>query len=324
MRHHEIEYWVLKIIEQIKAGRSVEDFRVELKADWPTAEKAARRIAGHANAARGNPILWVIGLDEDRGIVGIKKEDLANWLPQVRSYFDGDVFPTLTDFVMIVDGCAIVVLYLETERAPFVVKNPDAGKPGSGPIERETPWREGTRVRSATRQDLIKILSPIQALPNVDVRSGHLTGRGSGNPGSSIQLDLIFSLYIIPASENRLVIPFRYCGVKALIFNDFGYVELGNIQLAPSWVTEGFPPGEWDTGPSLATIHGTTEELVVDGPGKFSLTAKGVTEYRSNGLLRLAKVVISLLPVNFELPAKIETGLNFARLGSDTLCYWGL
>jgi hypothetical protein len=54
----------LRLKRQIAA---IEDDRVELKADWPDAEKAARRVAGHANASGGGSVLWIIGLDEQRG-----------------------------------------------------------------------------------------------------------------------------------------------------------------------------------------------------------------------------------------------------------------
>lgn len=66
MRQIEIEAWVLRVIEQVKRGQSNEDSRVELKARWIEPEKAARQIAGHANAARGDKILWIIGLDEKK------------------------------------------------------------------------------------------------------------------------------------------------------------------------------------------------------------------------------------------------------------------
>ena len=68
MKQHQIEVWVLDIVEKVEDGQPVEDSRVEFKSDWIPPEKAARRIAGHANAARGENTLWVIGLDEKRHI----------------------------------------------------------------------------------------------------------------------------------------------------------------------------------------------------------------------------------------------------------------
>jgi len=48
----EVEAWALRVIDQIKAGASVEDSRVELKSVWPRPDQGARQIAAHANAAK--------------------------------------------------------------------------------------------------------------------------------------------------------------------------------------------------------------------------------------------------------------------------------
>lgn len=70
MRTHELENWVLCLIERVNVKQGVEDTRVELKTEWIEPKKAAWGLAGHANAASGEPVLWVIGVDEDRGVVG--------------------------------------------------------------------------------------------------------------------------------------------------------------------------------------------------------------------------------------------------------------
>jgi hypothetical protein len=48
----------------------------------------------------------------------------------------------------------------------------------------EVPWREGTSVRSATHEDLIRVLSPLQRLPKVDLVQASLTidPRGGQTP----------------------------------------------------------------------------------------------------------------------------------------------
>jgi hypothetical protein len=65
MLSQQLEGGVLHLVDRVVKGERVEDFRVECKADWPPAARAARRIAGQANTARGEPILWIIGLHED-------------------------------------------------------------------------------------------------------------------------------------------------------------------------------------------------------------------------------------------------------------------
>lgn len=56
-------------------------------------------------------------------------------------------------------GPTVTALVFETNRAPFVVRNKHYGQTNAGPIEREVPWREGTSIRSATRADLLMVLS---------------------------------------------------------------------------------------------------------------------------------------------------------------------
>jgi hypothetical protein len=63
MKPIEIEAWALKIVDAVKRNAPHEDSRVECKAEWIAPSAAARRIAAHGNAAGGEPILWLIGLD---------------------------------------------------------------------------------------------------------------------------------------------------------------------------------------------------------------------------------------------------------------------
>jgi hypothetical protein len=161
MRTHEIEAWALRAIERVEQRQPNEDSRVELKAAWLDPERAARRIAGHANALRGEPILWIMGVDEQRGVIGAIQNDLSNWWPQVKAQFNGPS-PTLRDLLITWKEKTVVALFLETDRIPYVVRNPAYGKPNGGPVQLEVPWRDGTAIRSATHSDLILLLAPLQ------------------------------------------------------------------------------------------------------------------------------------------------------------------
>lgn len=160
MKNNQIESWALRIIEKVEAGQPVEDSRVELKAEWPTDHaKAARRIAGHANAARGEWILWLIGVDEHQGVKGAEAEEPTAWLGQIGKQFEGLV-PRYFDLnVPTKNGQTVVAIVFETSRAPYVVKNPSFGKQGGEGVALEVPWREGTKVRTATRSDLLLLLT---------------------------------------------------------------------------------------------------------------------------------------------------------------------
>ena len=113
------------------------DSFLELKREWiPPNAKAARRIAGHANAARGENILWIIGVDEKEGVIGVNASELASWYSAVESSFN-ELVPRMLPLNIPVNGVIVVALLFETDRAPFVVKNPVHGVSGGDPVELE-------------------------------------------------------------------------------------------------------------------------------------------------------------------------------------------
>ena len=154
MTPSEIESWARRVIGSLASAATAEDFRLELKSQWPSdVPKAARRIAGHANAAHRQPILWLIGVDETtRTLVGTTPIEISNWHQQILAEFDGAIAPDLTHVNIDTEQGLVVALSFDTRRAPYVIKNPDGGR-----IQFEVPWRDTTRVRSAHRRDILQI-----------------------------------------------------------------------------------------------------------------------------------------------------------------------
>jgi hypothetical protein len=213
MNTREIESWALRVIDRVEAHQPNEDSKVELKSDWPTDySKAARRIAGHANAARGEPILWLIGVDETVGVQGANYGEFADWYNRIKSQFEGSFAPPVIDLNIPYKGKTIVALLFETERSPFVVKNPAHGSPGGGPVSLEVPWREATAIRSATRADLIRLLAPLQDVPGCESLGGRLLANTTEVPGN-LYWFLELWLYLYPKSNERIVIPEHRCEV---------------------------------------------------------------------------------------------------------------
>ncbi|HBB94180.1 MAG TPA: hypothetical protein DC054_02205 [Blastocatellia bacterium] len=159
MTHQEVEIWAREIVEAVLSNQPVEDARVELKSIWLDPRKTADRLAGHANAARGRPILWLIGVDEkNRTITGVDPVELGGWYKSVNSCFDGFAPRLSIDSNIRLESSTIVALYFETHQgAPFVVKGAKGGYP-----EFIVPWREGTELRAASRAQLLTILVPIR------------------------------------------------------------------------------------------------------------------------------------------------------------------
>jgi len=128
MNSLQIELWTISVVENVIKGKPNEDSKVELKAQWPNDDllKTARQIAAHANLARGEPILWIIGVDQKQRIVtGVEHQEVSVWYEKIRAGFDERIAPSLRDLNITYEDKTIVALYFETERFPFVVKAPN-------------------------------------------------------------------------------------------------------------------------------------------------------------------------------------------------------
>jgi hypothetical protein len=126
----QIEAWALRLIDRVEKQQNVEDVLVELKREWPDdPNKAAHRLGGHANAARGEPVLWLIGVDEKAGkVVSAPLSEFANWYPAVEKEFDGIAPRCIPLNIPHKDG-TVVALLVETDRSPYVVRNAAHGQP---------------------------------------------------------------------------------------------------------------------------------------------------------------------------------------------------
>jgi hypothetical protein len=267
-----LEAWVLRVVDQVARGEHTEDSRIELKREWPKPENAARLIAGHANAARGASILWIIGLDESTGVHGAPKEELANWYNSVKQSFDGFP-PSLYDLNVPANGKTLVALLFETDRAPYVVRNPVFGSPGGGSVEREVPWREGRRTLSARRDHLLRLLVPTTDLPEVEVLSCAVSASMDqlADKTEVEKWDLHGTLYLSPRG-NEVVIPFHRTKLTVI---------QGQRQCISLWRHfRMFPPSRFDTsGGSFGTkvdsvtVGATSSEVILSGPGMVHFTA---------------------------------------------------
>jgi len=311
MKQHQIESWVLNIVEQVKSGHPVEDSRVELKSKWIEAEKAARRIAGHANAARGAPILWIIGVNEkQRQIVGANYEELSEWFEQVISYFDG-LYPDLYHINVPINDKTVAALLFDTQRAPYVVKNPAFRTKQGGPVEREVPWREGTATRTARRADLIQILSPLQALPKFESLGGFLKAVIRKEPETNLWWSMNLGIYIEPTVNETTIIPYHKCKVKFMLPN-LGWVEFENILIAPSYTTDEFGGSRKIINLSK-TIESTADEVIINGAGKVNLSSQAVTPLIGGSIDVEIPFTITLVPSNSEIAAVIDDSFHYDK-----------
>lgn len=224
MRDAELEAWIRRVVDRVMAGLPTEDGRVELKSEWPhKLPRAARQIAGHCNAARSAYVLWIIGVDEKaRQVLPVSTSDRAAWWQGIGAQFD-ELSPELHDLVVPTPYGEVVGLLFDAERVPYVVKNPAYGKADlQDAVEREVPWREGTRTRSAKRGDLLDLLVPVLNLPDVElidavVRSGEertdVIGHSTGYRNWNIEI----TIFVTPRSDQPITVPFHTCRLGVVI-----------------------------------------------------------------------------------------------------------
>jgi hypothetical protein len=313
MRSAQIEAWVLSIIERVENRQPIEDFRVELKAQWPIAKDAARQIAGHANAARSEQILWLIGVDEKGAKVpGVVPNDLASWYPAIQSEFDG-LAPAVRDLNVPYKGMTVVALLFDTDRAPFVVKNPAGGR-----VSHEVPWRENTSVRSARRSDLLRLLVPMQKLPELEILSANLRVMKDDQtpPQELASWVLTVTYYGVISDDSRVVIPTHNCECEVLLEND----------VSPLTVFESNVAFGLRVPAEASLIQTSPAQAILNGPGQFYLehTARTPRLGFEGWNKKYASARITLRPVHSERPIVQEFQLepDMRHVSAATLAYW--
>ena len=321
MKPYEIENWALGVMARVEANQPNEDARVELKARWPEdLARAARQLAGHANAVGGGPILWLIGVDQKKGIIiGANHEEIADWYARLQTYFDG-LAPQVTDINVPVRNGSVVALLFDTDRVPFVVKNPAFGVEKGDSIQREVPWREGASTRSATRADLLRLLVPGQKIPDYEVMGGRLMVNFKDNQHNAEYYiwSLHLELFIYPKEEGRIVIPDHKCEVS---FEIPGCVARTNFEkkYLCSMEESAF---DMDEGTSTGLmIYKTKTSLIIEGPGLIEIVAEvttpKITLYSAN-----VHITGKLLPVGADHPLAISTMLFCAGSSSSIIGEW--
>lgn len=298
MRAIELEAWVRRIIDGVRAGANQEDSRVELKAVWPDdVNKAARRIAGHLNASSGEPVLWVIGVNETGQLNSAVGVDPAAWWAGVKSQFDGQA-ASVQDLVVDVDGVSVAALLFDSDLAPYVVRNPKYGQPDGGPIEREVPWREGTAVRSATRTELLRMLLPAEVAPTIEVldATAHLYPHGD-----DCDWGVEVKVYATLPFGSAVVLP-DHMATGALTVASAQYdVVLATSLMAKSWSSSGFPRlGGGGAAPDqrVHTVHQGDKQVILEGPGFFRVYGSSPAGIRPDS----TNALFAPLLVSFRLP----------------------
>lgn len=312
MRRTQVEMWALRVLDQLSRPAGLEDQNVELKKQLPDPAEGARLIAGLCNAARGEPSMILVGVNErTREIVGAPEIALNNWWQGAVSRFDGP-HPTMVDaLIALDDGLTVQALVFDSDSssAPYVVKNA-----AGGPISHEVPWREATILRSARRVDLLRSLVPAILLPDVEVLDGNVQvyeqpGRESPDPYLDWYLGI--DLYLTPRGDATVIFPRHRCSATATIPEWGIEVQFPHIYFSHHRQREGVAAG-------FLTI--TPSEIIVEGPCRFSI--RGSVETPKGGIQPTdpLDLEVSMVASLSENPLVIQQQFRFVVQQK----YWGL
>lgn len=290
--------WALEVARQVVDHDSFETTHIELKAQVPEPKKFVRQFAGLANAAGWHPVLVLLGIDREDGLVGIPSFEPGDWYQSLRSLFEYGEAPTLAyhNFLTLNDK-QLAAFVFETDNPPYVVAESKQGGP------REVPWRYGANTGSAGRRELLSLLLRRIADPEVEFTKVELRLSEEGN------IRVHAELYIYPATSDELAIPVHR--VQVQIADMRGAVQ----------------PLETDV--SLRPISDASRAkwvdstVIVPGTSKLQLTAK------ANAPLKITRDA-EAIELSFTLrPARAGAPIRFSAIVTrrdhpDCLGYWEL
>jgi hypothetical protein len=274
LRRIQIEARAVQAVEAVLAGGRIEDDLIECKADWPD-ESKVRQLAAHANSARGEPIIWLIGVDEKMHQLTKPRDiDPADWWAVMSKRFD-EVLPELLHMTVHIDeGKTVAALAFTTDQAPYVITTGAE----QGRVEREVPIRVATGTRSAHRHDLIRMLAPVVTVPQafpikVSVQAHQATEHDT--PLFSLNA----TVYFEHLGGQSVMLPAHQMWARA----DFETSHLAS-HLPPIDMPISHYGGETPYEPF--GIQQTHDGVVVSGPGSLEVGGVGDIEAENLDLLR--------------------------------------
>ena len=287
----ELEYRTLRFLE---GTASAVGGPTACFASWPGPSlAAARRLAAHANAARGQSLLWLVGVRHGKP-TGAAASGLDSWLAGLTRYFDG-LAPRVTAYNVPAGRgfrgrpLQVVALSIETERAPFVIRL-SGGQPSF-----EVPWFDTVdgAIRSAGRLELVKLLAPLQDLPRFEVLEAELTfyhnPHATGSNKAVYRWTLDGSLYAVPAGDVRVVVPLHRCHIGVASPEGVFTSEGTDLSLTGDKASPG--------------VRVTESAALIEGLGRVFIYGCGATAQREIPWQENMSVRIDLAPAGAERAA---------------------
>jgi hypothetical protein len=305
MRPLALEARVLAAVDARRSGVSPEDDFTECKRIWPE-PKAARQLAALANRAAGEPIVYIIGLDDKTGdIVDPGATDPADWWLRMQREFDEVAPDWLIHLTVAIGGGGYVqAIAFDTSRVPYVIKTQTG---------RDVPMREGTRTRSASRSELLRLLLPSVRTPSattldisgdVDWREAKPTS-ASQQTGvqSSAQLSFYGDALLFLEHVGPTFVMLPRHGMRAWLRCEDWRGVLG-VQLENASWTEMPASGHG--------VESRPDGVLATGPGTFRLNLHGTLPLERGGLFVAAThmdLTLELDVVGSGQPVRVDAWL---------------
>jgi hypothetical protein len=310
----EIETWARQVIAASERGDHFEDGLVELKSNWPASHfEAARQLAAQANAVAGNALLWLIGVKQGKGVVGAAPQDLARWWPQVRRHFDKVAPRLVADRILDYPTGTAVALMFDPAEPPYVIVYRRGESPLKRDITREVPWREGTAMRTADHDDLIRLLSPAALVPEITAvigRTNVLRAQERPADDGTPRLSWYMAMRILVRPRSS----------QPVVFTASDPPTARLSLLEREIVLRPFPHAFRDTVGGLVEVSGT--EVIFRGAGSLEMiSVGGETEVFGRQPDELT-LKFSWKPVGAPHPAQTEIRLRRAVTSSNV--FWDL
>ena len=305
----QLEYRALSLLEALAAGRTLvdADATAAVFRAWPgPPARAARLLAAHANAARGRDALWIIGVEANGRGPGADAAKFDAWLADTLPFFDG-LAPRVTRLKVPLAPAEgkrparlAVALHIESNRAPFVVRT---GKRSSA---LEVPWTDPGSgvVRPAGRLELVKLLAPLQEVPQLEILEADLTfykNPHSYTNKTTFRWTLDGALYLVPRGDDRVVVPLHRCR--------------GHLTGSPGQPFAAVAADlNFTADKGSPSVRLTESALLVEGLGRVFLFCSGSTREPLLPLQRSLSFLLDLLPAGSERAATASTALRPAQV----------
>jgi hypothetical protein len=302
----EIEFLGLRQVERIGRREPLEQ-GCEAMLSLPKPAEAARRLAAQANAARGSRLIWLLGIDSRGKRKACDRKAVAKWESALRPYFEG-LAPEMEILSMPVGkGPEILLLGIETSRAPFVVR----AAPKSDVLEVPHFDPGDGKVRSATRSDLVRMFTPLGELPHFEVLDAQLTFFRNIIPRTraTFRWALDATLYVVPRGDARIVVPLQRCRSS---------VEIPGANFASPGVDLSFTSDKSSPG-----VRVTESALLIENLGRVFFYCVGSTDAPHLPWQEPARFVAEIAPAGAELASVVSVTLRPERpLEENQLARW--